>query len=304
MNHKRTFRLLVGTAIFAALSLIFVTQGISARFESIQAVHSLTGNETEGEGPDSDGAVRLAEVTEPEKLLAQIDCPADTVSFDGSVSCDLNGDGITEDVTFFTGRNETGFYQGLIPDGWDLAAYAEMEGKPYQIWFNIVGSVRSAGLDTLENGQEVLHVVCSSNVGTEEFQLRFEHDQLKLFSLTGGLAVERGIPERAVSMIIRHFDAMAKGDAAAFQATLFPEDGADANGEPHTLETFNKFKDTEIFVKEIRIGEGWSFLGADGEPAKSAVLDIVLWRPTDRQSVLIKAGISQQSEEWGIGRYY
>ena len=124
------------------------------------------------------------------------------------------------------------------------------------------------------------------------------------YSLSDELVIEEGIPADAAAMVIRHFGAMAKGDAEAFRATLFREDGADVNSEPAALETFHYYKNTDIYIKEIRISDDCSPAEGFGEQAQSAVLDIVIWSPKDQQNVSFRVGISRESGVWGVGRYY
>lgn len=180
MNHKRMIRLLIGTAIFAALSLLYVIQGLSSRLDTIQAAYSVSESYRPERNrdfideavPDLPAAVELNAVQNPEEILARIDGPADSVSFDGYIDCDINGDSILEQIIFFTGSNQN--------EGWDLAAYTMIEGISYQIWFQVAGSVKSVLPHTLADGRQALMVNCFGNTGDEIFWLIFEEYGFKV----------------------------------------------------------------------------------------------------------------------------
>lgn len=100
--------------------------------------------------------------------------------FDGFIDCDLNGDGEIERVTLFTGGNNV-----EIERGWDLGAHVIIEEKTHQIWFNSVGSVKSATVFTFHDERQGVLVVVYGNVGDTLYLLFFEEGELSVQLLLG-----------------------------------------------------------------------------------------------------------------------
>ena len=120
---------------------------------------------------------------EAKSISEELDYLKDTITFDGHIDCDLNGDGKDERVTFFTAQNQVDYDLGMIPTGWDLGAYTTLEGETYQIWFNTVGSVKSVQAYTLSDGSQALLVVCFGNVQDDVFQINFRDNELLITPL-------------------------------------------------------------------------------------------------------------------------
>lgn len=104
----------------------------------------------------------------------------DGYSVDSVINCDLNGDGVKEQVTFFTASNQRDFDRGLIPSGWDLGAHVIVDSKAYLLWFNSEGSTRSIQLYDLGNGKQGVNFVISGNEKDATYKLGFDQSGLKL----------------------------------------------------------------------------------------------------------------------------
>jgi len=101
-------------------------------------------------------------------------------SFDGFIDCDLDGDGEMERVTFFTGGNNID-----LERGWDLGAHTIIKEKTHQIWFNSIGSVKSAAIFTFYDNRQGVLVVVYGNIGDMLYLLSFEEGELSVQLLLG-----------------------------------------------------------------------------------------------------------------------
>ena len=99
--------------------------------------------------------------------------------FDGSINCDLDGDGKIEMVTLFTGQNQNDEY------GWDLGVGVRIKEKKHQVWLNTVGSSRSSMLFEFANGCQGVLLVVSGNVGDTLYLINFEDGELKARLILG-----------------------------------------------------------------------------------------------------------------------
>ena len=105
------------------------------------------------------------------------------------------------------------------------------------------------------------------------------------------LIIDEELPDALVDMVKQHFQAMNDGDTEAFNKTLAPEDGADLNNEPCTMETFEYYKESGMYVKEIR---------AFSEVTQAnCVLEVVVWNPKENAKDVYHVVVSER----GISRY-
>jgi len=139
-----------------------------------------------------------------------------------------------------------------------------------------------------EKKVDPIEIALQKNADTNEYEIKVNDE----------------VPKDIVNMIIKHFDAMYNNDVESFRATLTPEDGADLNNEPNTMQVFEYYKNTAIYVKEIREhGESSKKTEMVQEEKINYILEIIVWNPIEQQDEVIYINASKGSGAWGISCY-